>query len=123
MRSIKNCSFIIEKRIVLIDGFNLDFEVVDSYEIKVKLTTPRDPTLVETGPIVIGIDAITRNASVDEASGELIEGSLEPESDFINRVYLEALSWSRAEIEEYRKAEKLATALEEFVGKLSIEKV
>lgn len=95
----------------LAKGYILEFIVVDAFTVHAVLLTDKDPTLVSTDYITIASEDFHREGEVDEATGELVEGSLEDYADFAVRSAKEAAAWALEEVVEHKEATKLVSAL------------
>ena len=92
-------------------NYILDFSVEDSYCVALALLTDKDRTSTDTNYVTIADNYIWRNAEVNEASGDVIEGSIEEISDFARRAYEEAQAWAEFEIREHAESIILVGAL------------
>jgi hypothetical protein len=96
-------------------GYILEFIVADEYTIHVILCTAQDPTMTDTNFVVIDSTDFHRGGEVDEASGEVVEDSLEPMSEFAVRSFAESQEWADESIAEQSNANDLARALTEIL--------
>jgi hypothetical protein len=96
-------------------GYILEFIVTDEFTIHTLLCTASDPTMVDSNYIVIDSTDFYRGGEVDEASGEVIESSIETMSEFALRAFAESKEWADESIAEQARSSALASTLEKVL--------
>ena len=96
------------------EGYSLELEVADAFNIKFRVLKESDPTLISTEAVVVNSHRACRNFELDEGGEEF--SMIENLQDFASRAIQEGKEFAVVAVNEHKEAMKLSKLLKAAIN-------